>query len=238
MNNNLTTASHADPAKTEYADLLADLQRLSRNLLLAFRLEVGQLLLDRFFAGDGRAYASRNPLKEQSFRAFTQACHDDLALLGLGDQTLANCIRARLTWNTLPPGVREQLRFSHVVELTRVGDPTARARLAQYSLQRGWSVDALKGAIEQHKAGNFYDTDPAPPGTQPPRPKELPHKGVAAGRLITRLEKASAGLQAWHADWQGVDAQKLRGAERKRCAAALAALKAQVATLEAQLVLT
>ena len=44
-----------DP-KASFTDILAELRLLSRDMLLAFRLQVGKLLLDRFYDGDIREY--------------------------------------------------------------------------------------------------------------------------------------------------------------------------------------
>jgi len=225
------------PVKTkqDYADTLAELGHLSRFLLLTFRLEVGGVMLRRDFGGSARAFRDHNPDKVASFNEFCTVCADELAALGLSATVLRQCILARIAWDGLPAGVRESLKFNHVVSLARVGEPTMRARLAFDATSRGWSVAQLDDAIRRAADGRYYDTDPDIPGTQPPPAPPAPERGYQPGRLVNQLVKAGAELQAWRAAWATVAGKKLRGPQRKRVIAAVAALKAQVAELEAEL---
>ncbi|MBI5610260.1 MAG: hypothetical protein HY902_15390 [Deltaproteobacteria bacterium] len=222
-------------ATDEFSDLLADLRQLSKGMLLAFRLAVGQRLLDRFFAGQISAYRDRNPEKDAAFARFTQTCRQELADLGLSPSVARQCIVAHVTWQLLPPSVRDQLLLSHVVELGRVGDPTARARLAMDTTLNRWNVEQLKDAIDRDAAGQYYDTDPTTPGTQPPPAKPEAARLPQPGRLVTQLHKAAADLGEWQTAWRSVDASKLRGGQKVKLAGALQALKAKVAELEAEL---
>ena len=225
------------PAATlaDYTEVLAQLRLLSRDMLLAFRLQVGQLMLDRFYGGNINAYRDQSPTKAESFGAFLRACPDELADLGLGGRVVRDCINARVTYDGLPAQVREGLKFSHVVELARLGDPTTRARLAMDTTLQNWSVDQLKSAIGQLTLSNYYDLDNATLGTQPPDPKVAPANPTQAGRLVTRLEKAVEDLNAWRADWAAAKTDKLRNDQRERYKKALADLKAKVAEMEVAL---
>jgi hypothetical protein len=226
-----TQIERVDP-KAAYADLLEQLRLLSRDMLLAFRLQVGKILLDRFYGGDIREYRNTFASKDTSFAAFVRTCPTDLTDLGLGGQVARQCINARVTYDLLPPGVRDGLLFSHVVELARLEDSTTRARLAMDTTQQRWSVDRLKDAIGQLTQGNYYDADSATPGTQPPTPLDEPEKKAQPGRLVARLERAVEDLDVWQAEWLAADTEKLRGHQRERFKKALADLKAKVAAME------
>jgi hypothetical protein len=229
-----TEIEPVDP-KAAYADLLEQLRLLSRDMLLAFRLQVGKILLDRFFDGNVHDYRNHSGSKDTSFAAFVRTCPTDLTDLGLGGQVARQCINARVTYDMLPASVRDGLLFSHVVELARLGDPTTRARLAMDTTLQKWSVDQLKDAIGQVHQGNYYDTDSATPGTQPPEPKDEPEKKAQPGRLVARLERAVEDLDVWQAEWQAADTERLRGPQRERFKKALTALKAKVLAMEGAL---
>ena len=223
------------PAKDEYSDILGDLARLSRTLLLTFRLEVGELMLQRFFGGSGHAYRDKNPSKEAKYAEFARTCESELSDFGLSIHVLRQCILARIAWDGLPSEVREQLRFNHVVALASVGEPNDRARLAMDTTLQGWSVAQLKDAITRVNEHTYYDSDPGTPGTQPPPAMPTPDKGFQPGRLVSQLVKAGQDLQTWRQAWGTVDASKLRGPQRTRVLEAVAALKAEVAQLEVEL---
>ena len=216
----------------EFADVLADLRQLARNHLLVYRVEVGRVLLERFFAGSAAAYTDMDPGKELAFTRFVETCAEELSAFRLGERTLRDCIRTHLVFLTLPPAAREALQFSHVVELTRVADPTLRGQLAVASVAGDWSVVQLKGAIGEAKAGNWYDTDADTPGSQPPPPRELPPPVPQAGRLVTRAEKWAEEVEIWSSQWSAVDASRLSKAQRQRVIAAVTALRAKLDGVE------
>ena len=221
------------PNPIEFTDVLDNLRHLSREFLLGFRLEVGKLLLERFYGDDLRAYQSQDPNKDNSFAQFTQACHAELADLGLGAQVLRNCINARATYLTLPVEVRDNLQFTHVVELARVGNPTDRARLAMDTTRQNWKVGQLKDAIGRLNAGRYYDTDPQTPGTQPPPlPAEPVAKPRTPGRVLAQFELTIQDLAVLRADWLAADTARLKNAHRERAKAVVAALKVQLAEIE------
>ena len=230
----LTHSQHVD-LKAPYIDILEELRYLSRDMLLAFRLQVGKLLLDRFYSGSVNEYRDHSGNKDSSFAAFLRTCPGELADLGLGGQVARQCINARVTYDRLPPPVRDGLLFSHVVELARLDDPTARARLAMDTTLQRWTVDQLKEAIGQLTLGNYYDTDSATPGTQPPALRDEPEKAMQAGRLVTRLAKVVEEMDTWSADWAANKTGGLRADQRDRYKKALADLKAKVAALEVAL---
>ena len=223
-----------DP-KVIYGDILQQLALLSRDMLLAFRLQVGKLMLDHFYDSNVQSYRTHWASKESSFAAFVRACPSELVDLGLSAQIIRQCINARVTYDMLPPQVRDGLLFSHVVELARLEDPNARARLAMDITMQKWSVDQLKDAIGQLTLGNYYDTDASQPGTQPPPAKPETEKPAQPGRLVARLERAVEDLDTWAAEWTGADTSKLRGVQRERAKKAMADLKAKVAAVEALL---
>lgn len=231
MNTTLTVAEHTN----EFSDVLDDLHRLSRAHILAFRLEVGTLLLDRFYGGSIEEYRSQDPFKSASFQRFVTERHDDLREFGLAESSLRNCILARHIFDGLPPAVKDSVKFSHLVELTRVQDPMLRARLAMSSLQNGWRVTELKTAVASAKAGTWYDTDPSTPGTQPPPPQPLPEHGLSIGRLIARAEKWNIDFDAWSEDWNALDLAWLSPPRRTRMLTAVALLRSKLAGLEESL---
>lgn len=227
------SATALDPLA--YDDILTQLGQLSRDLLLAFRLEVGRLMLDRFFGGKIAEYENTANNKDSRFAEFARTCHNELVGFGLGPQTLRQCIKARAVYDLLPPSTRDDLKFMHVVELGRVAEPTARARLAMDVKLGQWSVDQLKEAIGQYRNGRYYDTEPLHPGTQPPAPAPEAEHQLPAGRLVNQLAKTAAELDVWHETMRATDASKLRKDQRLRYAMAVAAIKARIAEIEADL---
>lgn len=231
----MDTNLQAPTTGQDYGEVLAKLATLSRTLLLTFRLEVGKVMLDQYFGGSAHAYRDQDSHKVNSFNAFTKSCQAELADYGLSPAVLAQCIRARIAWDGLPPPIREQLRFRHVVALAGVSEPNDRARLAFDAARQGWTVAQLQDAIARVNDHTYYDTDPSTPGTQPPPPKPSVARGHQPGRLVNQLVKAGGELRQWRAAWAGVDATRLRGPQRQRVVAAVAELKAEVARLEAEL---
>ncbi len=220
-------------ATAAFADVLEQLQSLTRDFLLGFRLEVGKLMIERFFGGSIHNYRSQDPGKEASFAKFAQACADDLANLGLSPAVLRQCINARATYDALPQTVRERLLFSQVVELARVADATQRARLAMDATALNWTVGELKDAVRRANDGSYYDTEPLTPGTQPPPEDKAPQgKGRKPGRVLVQFERAVKDIEALRVDWMAVDASGMRPAHKERAKAVVLALKTQVVALE------
>lgn len=221
---------------TTYEDILDVLERLARDHALAFRLEIGRVLLNAFFDGDGHAYASRNPNKESRFTHFFDKCRDDLRKIGIGRSSARNCIKARLVYDALPAELQAALFFSQVVELTRVHDPTARLELAVAAVQGDWSVRQLRDAVSHVLAGGDVDGDPSAPGIQPyPEDAVVEGPNPQAGRLVTAAEKWSVQVDEWAGRWARVDPGKLRGPQRERLQVALATLRGKIEALEGAL---
>jgi len=214
-----------------HAEVLQTLRDLTRDHLFFFRVEVGRVLLDRFFAGQPAAYLDRNPHKTVSFLQFVQAQGDALAELGLGEQSLRNCILTSIVVATLPPGVAEPLGLTKVVELTRLSDPTARARLAQAAVTQGWSVAELKAQVARAKRVHVQDVDPETPGLQLPPLPEPEQRAPAAGRVAQRLESWSRQATELTEALSGLDANRLTADQRGRLTDAVAAAEAQLAAL-------
>lgn len=200
----------------DFADVLGTLRSLTRNHLLFYRLEVGKLLLDSFFGGSALDYQDRSPTKAARFTTFYAQHEDELAELGLKEQVLRQCIVTHIVVQTLPAEVAEQLEFSKLVALTKVKDPTQRARLAKTAVDEGWPVSKLREAIDLALDGLFYDVDPEQPGVQLP---VQPAPGAAKpkpGVVIKRVERWVKDAAAWADALGQVEAQKLTPAQRER----------------------
>lgn len=156
---------------SKYADTLNKLDKLSRNHLLYFRLQVGELLLSEFFGGDAAAYLSHDPKKPQSFAEFVVTCAEHLADIGLSDSVARQCIVAHLVVKALPPLTVEKLTFTQVIELTKVEDSDTRELLAHAVVKNHWATKELRGAVQAVRAGKWIDGDAKTPGLQPPLPK-------------------------------------------------------------------
>ncbi|MBI5608754.1 MAG: hypothetical protein HY902_07720 [Deltaproteobacteria bacterium] len=219
----------------DYNHILAELAKLSRNHLLYFRLEVGRLLLDRFFDGDIATYRSVAPNKGTSFAAFASSCADQLGELGLGEQVLRQCILAHVTVRELPAAAAHQLGFSQVVELTRVPDAANRRALAQAAVDNHWTSRQIKDAAAAIAAGKWIDGDPHTPGLQPPAADPEEPGAPQQGRVITRVEKAAAQLGELAAQLEAVAEHKLSGPRRARLQAALDQLEARLQAMRARL---
>ena len=216
---------------TPFEDVLDALEHLARTHALAWRLEVGRVLLDAFFAGDTAAYHSRDPRKETRFTHFFATCRDDLDKLGIGETTARNCIKARLVYDTLPVELQSALFFSQVVELTRVADPSLRVQLAVAAVQGNWTVRQLRDSVGVVLAGGEVESLGIAPPTVEVEAARAPH----AGRMVTAAEKWTAQFDTWADRWAKIDDTKIRSPQRKRLREALAQARKRLAALEATL---
>ena len=229
----------------QFAETLEKLDRLSRNHLLHFRLEVGKLLLEQFFGGEAAAYQSNDPTKPQSFNEFTAACAEHLADIGLGDQVLRHCINAHIVVKALPPPTAAKLAFTQVVELTRVPDVATRNLLAQAAVDNHWTTRELKGAVEAQKAGKWIDGDKKTPGLQPtvpspyppgPKGKQQPQYDAShppqAGRVVAKFEWVLKEFEAVVGEWALVDPRKVSELQRQRVLKAVAGMGVGVVVVE------
>lgn len=209
-----------------FEDTLDDLERLSRQHLLAFRIGAGRVLLRDCFDGDAHAYLDRNPHKAARFSLFVNKHAEDLARFGLSAYTAREAIVCCIVFDTLPETVREALFYSQILALSRLHDRGRRAELAHAAVSFDWGVRELRDAVAAARAGLPLDGDPERPGLQPPAAPPPP--APQAGRLVTRAEKWTRDLDAWAAQWQTVDPRKVRGAQRARLVEAIAVARARL----------
>ncbi len=224
----------AVPENQDFSLLVRRLEALSRAHFLAYRLEVGRLILESFFDGRAEAYSSRDNQKSARFTQFLTEQHDALRDLGLGEQVLRQCITTRVAAAALPPALLERLLFSHLVELSRLTDDDQRRSLAGLTVEQGWSSRQLRGAVQATVAGRPLDADPDQPGLQPPEPIEE-SAPLPAGRVVTRFEKAATDLEQLGEHWERLDPSRLSSGQRNRMAASLGRLRARLEALEKRL---
>ena len=223
----------ADPV---HVAVLDELSRLGRQHRLLYRLQVGELLLQRFYAGDAAAYHNRASNKEANFKRFLEACREELEDLDLSEYSLRRAVVCKLAFATLPPAVRELLEYGHVLALTGVGDPTARAQLAKASVDGQWNVKRLKGAIAQFKAGRWYDTEPDTPGVQAPAidgPAEPRGPKAQPGHLTNQSEKLVATAEQWAERVATVAPDRWSEEQKLRIRASITALRQRLQDVEA-----
>ena len=221
----------------EFAPVISELKSLVRNHLLHFRLEVGRVILDGFFGGDLGAYADRSNTKQSKFSEFLTRNALELEDLGLKAHLVRQCVQVQIVYRTLPPTVRDELGYSHTLALTKVGDPTMRARLANEAVAKHLTIGVFQDTVDAANAGNWYDTDAATPGVQP---KAAPIADSAspkpqAGRMVKQAERWVADAAGFAKDWAGIDAAKVKPTQKARLKAAIGALRAELAALEKKL---
>ncbi len=217
---------------------LAELAALTRDHLQFYRLEVGRVILDRFFGGDSAAYLDRSNTKSAKFSDFAKAHATDLEFLGLNERILRSCVQLRTVYLTLPPTARETLGYSRTLALTSVDDATKRAQMAKAAIDHNWTLSQLREAIQDDRAGLWYDTDSEIAGVQPPvKAGEAPAavKPMAAGHFANRAKRWADDANAVAADWTRVDAAKLSKAQRKLARDALQGAAEAIAGLLAKL---
>lgn len=216
--------------QSEFQDAVAALRALTHDLDKAFRLGVGQYILQRFFGGSAALFSSRDPTKERRFKDFTDAHAADLAELDLSAQTLQRCVRVCICYDTLPPSSRDRLGWSATLHISTLDDVNQRARLATAAVAEQWTVAKVKEAVALAKEHRLWDAEPETEGLQLPEPKDAPLP--QPGRLVTRTEKWALDIGSWRKEFQKVDAKKLDGAQRERLRLALAAARAELDAVE------
>jgi hypothetical protein len=206
----------------DFTRFVDKLTRLKRERELAFRLEVGRLVLLQFFEGDIDAYRSHDSKKPHRFRDFIDAERPALVDLGLGEKVLRNCVVVFGIVNHLPERARERLMFSHLVELAAVADAATRTRLALESIQNRWSVVALRKMT--HSALGQTATDAATPEPDEVETHgELVGPNTRPGHLVNRLGRAVTDLGDLTAQWERVAARGVTEAHRERLRASVEA---------------
>ena len=222
-------------ATGEFSAVLANLKSLVRDHLLYFRLEVGRVVLDEFFGGDAFAYADRSNAKQAKLAEFMDTHAEDLESYGLKPWLLRECVQVQIVHRTLPPTVREQLGYSHILALIGIGDPTVRAKLANAAITQEMSVAQFKDTVGAAKANIWYDTDDQTPGVQPKTPPVPPVYVPQPGRLVTQVQKWVGDAHTLSAGWAALDPTKVRPAQRAGLKQAIAELRAELAVLEAKI---
>ena len=219
--------------QSEYQDALQRLHALTRDHEKVYRLEVGLYILLRFFGGSAALYGSNDRNKESKFKDFTTAHNSELAEMALSDQTLRRCVRVRICYDALPPSVRDRLGWSATLAISTVPDPNQRARIAMATIEQRWTVAQVEAAVALDDQHRLWDADPDQPGLQLPAPKPEPQP--QPGRLVTRTEKWTEEVQAWHQEFAQIDAKKLSQDQVGRMRAAVATLRGQLDELERKL---
>ncbi len=219
--------------QSEYHDALQTLQRLTREHAQTYRLGVGAYILQRFFGGSAAQFSSSAPNKDTKFKGFLAAHAQDLDELDLSETTLRRFVRAHIGYSLLPPGVRDQLGWSALLEICKVQEVNQRARLAMATVTERWPVAKVRAAVALVQQNRLWDADPDQDGLQLPAPKPAPP--IQPGRLVTRTEKWVEEVAAWQAEFAQIDAKKLEKAQVARMRAAVAALRGQLDALEAGL---
>lgn len=222
-------------AGTPFEDILDAIEAITRQHALTFRLSLGRLMLDAFFAGDPRAYTQRGGAHERRFRHFFSHHADDLARYGIGEQTARHCIRGWLVLQQLPPALQKSLFFTQIVELARLPDPFARAELAAAAVRDNWTVLQLREAVTAMRDGAtveqahaLVDDGAAEQGAAAPAPPQ-------AGRVAGHVERWISEIDAWSATWEHAPPSKMRRPQRQRLRAAVEALQARLTALQAKL---
>jgi hypothetical protein len=241
---NLTPPTEGKPMPTDLqlspqaipaSEILNELAALTRDHLLHFRLEVGRVILQHFFGGSSAAYSDKDHTKEAKFADFLSDNAADLALLGLKEHTLRQCVALRTVYRSLPTAAQDRLGYSRTLALVAMADPSTRAQLALAAVDRQWTVAELKQGIDAATAGLWYDTDPQTPGVQA-LPIELPAaRPQAPGRLVARAEKWAAEFEAFANGWAGVPAGKASKLQQARLKRALTVAVARLQAMAAQL---
>lgn len=219
--------------QSEFQDIVQSLAALTTQHRQTFRLQVGQLVLQRFFGGQVALFHSRDRTKPAKLAAFLQIHGQELARLGLSEAVLRRCVRVRICYDLLPPGVRDALGYSLLLAISAVEDPNQRARLAAAATREQWTVERTRHAIELAQQRRLWDAAPDTPGLQLPEPKEP--AAPQPGRLVTRTEKWGQELAGWHAEFAQIDKAKLSPAQLQRMQVAVQVAREQLAALEALL---
>lgn len=220
-----------------YEDILDAIEAICRDHLLAYRVELGRLLLDQFWHGDAHAFSRRATPEEARFEDFFASSHDELQRYGISQRQARDSVRVAIVVATLPATLSTRVGVGQVLELTRLHDPSARARVMLAALEHNWSTAQMRDAVDVAMA--MPDADAAAlaaaVAADADAGDDADASPPAAGRMVARAERLARDVADWSATWRQVDASRLRGGQRQRLQAARAALKSQVAALDALL---
>ena len=199
--------------------VLTALLALPRGDERAFRLAAGRLVLEGFFLGRFSEYTDADPRKAAPFLRFVERHRLALDKAGLTSAALRAAVRTFQGWRTLPEVLREGLQADHLLELSRVRDPSQRTQLAEAALRQTWPLARLRDAVDAVAAQSAGAT--SSDGMQ----TRIGMEGSDAGRVIARLEHAIHELQTTLAVAKELDPRALSAGQRQRLMAALAMLK-------------
>ncbi|MBI5610016.1 MAG: hypothetical protein HY902_14170 [Deltaproteobacteria bacterium] len=216
--------------QSEYQDVVQTLQALTAQHERTYRLKVGELILDRFFAGDPGRFGSRDRTKDQKFADFLATHAAEVAALDLSEHTLRRCVRVKICYDSLPAGLRDQLAWSATLAISAIPEVNLRARIATAAVAEQWPLGKVRDVVAQALDNRVWDADPSTPGLQLPEPK--PEPPLQPGRLVTRTEKWVEEIRAWHQEFAQVDAAKLSQPQVARMRAAVVAVRAELQRLE------
>ncbi len=227
------TPTQTQIVQSEYQDVLQGLQALTNQHEKTYRLKVGELILQRFFGGSAALFSSNDPTKTAKFKDFLDVHAGDIAEMDLPEQTLRRCVRVKICHESLPPAARDQLKWSALLAISAISEVNLRARVAMAAVGENWPLGKVREVVAQAHSGRVWDTDPQTPGLQLPEPK--PEPAPQPGRLVTRTEKWTEEVSAWHQEFERIDAGKLNKAQVARVRTAVATLRGQLDALEKKL---
>ncbi len=114
--------------------------------------EVGEYLLEKFFANDQGLAKAKNPHKSASFRALAEKC--GTPALPISKTWLNNAVNVALIIRRLPEhsAVFKALPSSYQEALLPLGDPVKVERLAKHAMARELSFRELRQAVFEERA--------------------------------------------------------------------------------------
>lgn len=219
--------------QSEYQDVVQGLQALTLQHERTYRLQVGALILQRFFGGSAALFSSNDPTKTATFKNFLEIHAADIAELDLSEQTMRRCVRVKICHDSLPASAREQLTWSALLAVSGLGEVNLRARIAMAAVRENWPLGKVRAAVAQAGDDRVWDADAETPGLQLPAPK--PPALPQPGRLVSRTEKWTAEVDQWQQEFDRIDPRKLSPAQVARVRSAVATLRSQLDAMERKL---
>lgn len=219
--------------QSEFQDVLQGLQSLTQQHEKTYRLQVGALILQRFFGGSAALFGSHDPTKIATFKSFLEIHADDIAELDLSEQTLRRCVRVKICHDSLPAAARDQLTWSALLAVSGLAEVNLRARIAMAAVREHWPLAKVRAAVAQAADARLWDADAQTPGLQLPAPKPAPLP--QPGRLVRRSEKWSSAIGQWQREFERIDAKQLSPTQVARLRSAVATLRGQLDAVEQKL---
>ena len=135
--------------------IAADLNRIYVRGGLQTAIAAGTVVLKEFFNGDIAAFRDREPGAWGSFRELCE--RDDLAM---SRSYLAVCMDILVQLDDLPPGIGQQLSFTHHRTLLPVRDLEVKRRLARRTVRETLSSRGLRGLVQEEigRGGPAFST--------------------------------------------------------------------------------